>query len=149
MKNKKVAILGKLTTKYKAPFDDKTFDIWCFNKHEDEENIPRVDLWFDIHKNKIFKPDAEMGRESINVDKLIELVGGNYFNNTVSYLIAYAILQGYEEIYLYGMRFNLDFEQRKKEYQNVRELIFFAKGKGLKLFAPYDEVMLEDYNLYK
>ena len=31
---KKVAILGKLETKFKAPFDDPDFDIWGFNYHK-------------------------------------------------------------------------------------------------------------------
>ena len=147
MKNKKVAILGKLDTKYKAPFNDDSFDIWAFNKHADEERIPRVDIWFDIHKNA-FKPDAHIKRADFPFEDVEKLVGGNYFNNTVSYLIAYAILQGYKEIRLYGMRFWTDFEKRKLEYQNVRELIFFAKGKGIKISAPADEVMMSEYELY-
>ena len=147
MKNKKVAILGKLDTKYKAPFDDESFDIWCFNKHEDEALIPRVDVWFDIH-NEMVKPDADINRGNFPIKELHEMLGGNYFNNTVSYLIAYAIFKGYKEIYLYGMRFYTDSEQRKLNYQNVRELIFFAKGRGIKVCAPYDEIMLEQYELY-
>ena len=147
MKNKKVAILGKLDTKFKAPFNDDSFDIWAFNKHDDEAQIPRVDVWFDIHKD-VVKPGAHIKRADFPFEDVEKLVGGNYFNNTVSYLIAYAIIQGYEEIQLYGMRFWTDFEQRKLEYQNVRELIFFAKGKGIKISAPVDEVMMSEYELY-
>lgn len=147
MKNKKVAILGKLDTKFKAPFNDDSFDIWAFNKHDDEVQIPRVDVWFDIHKD-VVKPDAHIKRADFPFEDVEKLVGGNYFNNTVSYLIAYAIIQGYEEIQLYGMRFWTDVEQRKLEYQNVRELIFFAKGKGIKISAPVDEVMMSEYELY-
>ena len=33
---KKVAILGKLPTKFKAPFDDKKWDIWTLNYHNEE-----------------------------------------------------------------------------------------------------------------
>lgn len=147
MKNKKVAILGKLDTKFKAPFNDDSFDIWAFNKHDDEAKIPRVDVWFDIHKD-VVKPDAHIKRADFPFEDVEKLLGGNYFNNTVSYLIAYAIIQGYEEIQLYGMRFWTDFEKRKLEYQNVRELIFFAKGKGIKISAPVDEVMMSEYELY-
>lgn len=146
MKNK-LAILGKLDTKYKAPFNDDSFDIWSVNKHCDEANIPRVDVWFDLHKEMV-KPDADINRENFPFDDVENLLGGNYFNNSISYLIAYAILQGYKEIHLYGMRFNSEGEERHREYQNVRELIFFAKGKGIKVYAPYDNIMIKQYDKY-
>jgi hypothetical protein len=57
-------------------------------------------------------------------------------------------LKGYEEIALYGMRFVTDDQPRVEQYANVRELIFFAKGKGIKVTAPYDDVMLKEYTLY-
>ena len=47
------------------------------------------------------------------------------------------------------MRFNADHETRRNgEYQNVRELIFFAKGKGINITAPADASMLASYSLY-
>lgn len=144
---KKLVILGKLKTKFKAPFDDLSYDIWAFNKHQDEDLIPRVDVWFDIH-NTGFNPDADVLRKDLPIDDLIDLVGGKYFNNSVSYLIAYAILKGYKEILLYGMRFVNDVEIRKGQYHNVRELIFYAKGKGIKIDAPVDKIMIKEYKLY-
>jgi hypothetical protein len=145
--NKKVAILGKLPSKFKAPFDDKTYDIWTMNKHTDMKKIPRIDLIFDIHSINPNK-DAHITRQNYPFREAEELLGGNYFNNTVSYMIAYAILLKYKEIALYGMRFLMDFERRKLEYQNVRELIFFAKGRGIKVTSPEDEIMLKEYNHY-
>lgn len=146
-KIKKVAILGKLPTKFKAPFDDKSFDIWTMNKHVDYSKLPRVTLLFDIHaKNP--NPLANITRENYPFKEVEKMLGGNYFNNSVSYMIAYAILKGYKEIALYGTRFHRDFEHRKLEYQNARELIFFAKGKGVKVTAPEDEIMLKEYRYY-
>lgn len=145
MKKTKLAILGKLETKFKAPFNNSDFDIWVFNYHKEE--LPRVDLWVDIHaKNP--NPKATLTRQNFPFDDCHKLLGGNYFNNTASYLIALAILKGYKEIHLYGMRFQSDNEKRKLEYQNVRELIFFAKGKGITIKAPYDNIMLKTYQLY-
>lgn len=142
---KKLAILGKLPTKFNAPFNDKDWDIWAFNYHR--ENLPRVTTWFDIHaKNP--NPRADITRCNFPFKDCEQLLGGQYFNNTVSYLIAYGVLQGYTEIALYGMRFLTDHEQRGNEYNNVRELIFFAKGKGIKITAPCDEVMLKQYPYY-
>lgn len=145
--NKKVAILGKLGTKSKAPFHDPTCDIWTMNYHTDMFLIPRITLWFDIHaKNP--NPRADITRENYPFKEVEELLGGNYFNNSVSYMIAYAILKGYEEIALYGTRFELDKESRGGEYNNTRELIFFAKGRGIKVTAPADPIMLKEYEHY-
>ncbi len=144
---KKVAILGKLETKFEAPFSDKSFDIWTYNYHTDCYKIPRVTTWFDLHKVKP-NPRADIKQEDFPFEKCIELVGGKYFNNTASWLIAYAILEGYEELHLYGMRFQSDAEQRFLQYENVRELLFFAKGKGLIVNVPCDTIMLRQYPLY-
>lgn len=141
----KLAILGKLDTKFKAPFNNPNYDIWAFNYHK---IMPvRYTLWFDLHANNP-NPIADITRKNFPFEKVEQLLGGNYFNNSVSYLIAYAILKGYKQIELYGMRFWEDKERRNREYQNVRELIFFAKGKGIKVLAPYDDIMLSQYSLY-
>lgn len=146
-KNKKVALLGKLPTKFKAPFDDLSYDIWTLNKHIDEGHFKRIDEWFDIHSKNI-SPKATITRSNYPFKEVESLLGGNFFNNTVSYMIAYAILKGYKQIELYGMRFQSAEEQRKSEYHNVRELIFFAKGRGIKVLSPFDPIMLKQYEYY-
>ena len=143
----KVAILGKLETKFKAPFDDMSWDIWSMNIHRDAEQLPRISLWFDIHAQRP-NPRADIKRENFPFAEVEKLVGGQYFNNSVSYMIAYAILKGYVQIDLYGMRFQSADEQRRREYHNVRELIFFARGQGVKVSAPYDPIMLQTYEYY-
>lgn len=143
MKNKikKIAILGKLETKYDAPFDDTSWEIWSMNKHKDEELIPRVDKWFDIHINPA-KKNADILRKDFPFDECKKLAGGNYFVTVTSYLIAYAILSGATHIALYGMRFTQDHERRKRELENVRQWIFFALGRGLKVDIPSDKEYL-------
>lgn len=145
--NKKVAILGKLPTKFKAPFDDLTYDIWTLNHHKDGYGLKRITEWFDIHANAK-NQKATITRSNYPFKDVENLLGGNYFNNSVSYMIAYAILQGYELIELYGMRFQGENETRRGEYHNVRELLFFAKGKGIEIKAPYDPIMLQPYAYY-
>ena len=142
---KKVAILGKLPSKYKAPFNNTEWDIWTLNRNS--EDLPRVTLWFDIHAYKPYEK-ADITRENYPFAEAEKLVGGQYYNNSIAYMIAYAILQGYEEIALYGMAFLDDNEHRREEFFNVRELIFFAKGKGIKVTAPVDPIMLKTYPYY-
>lgn len=141
----KLAILGKLPTKFKAPFNNPDYDIWTFNYHK--EQLPRISLWFDIHAHNP-NPKADITRDNFPFKDCEELLGGQYFNNTVSYLIAYAILKGYKDIELYGMKFLDDHESRKLERQNVRELIFFAKGRGINITAPFDGELFRQYELY-
>lgn len=147
MQRTKVAILGKLPTKHKAPFNNPDYDIWAFNWHTDEKQLKRVDLWADIHSIG-FNPKATLTRKNFPFKEVEQLLGGNYFNNTASYLIAYAILKGYKTIELYGMRFQSLEEQRKQEYHNTRELIFFAKGKGIDIKAPFDPNLFTQYEYY-
>lgn len=147
MQKTKVAILGKLPTKFKAPFDNFDYDIWAFNWHQDERQLKRVDLWVDIHSIGI-NPKAKLTRLNFPFKDVENMLGGNYFNNTASYLIAYAILKGYKTIELYGMRFQSLEEQRRSEFNNVRELIFFAKGKGIDIKAPFDPHLFTQYELY-
>lgn len=145
MGTKKVVILGKLETKYSAPFEDPSWEIWSMNKHKDQELIPRVDKWFDIHENPS-NPNADVLRKDFPFEKCKALMGGNYFNNITSYLIAYAIVEGYTEIALYGMRFTNDHDHRNVELDNVRQWIFFAKGRGVKIEIPCDkEFLLPEY----
>lgn len=138
---KKIVILGKLETKYDAPFEDNSYEIWSMNKHKDELLIPRVDKWFDLHLEPK-KTDADILREDFPFEECHNLVGGKYFVTTAAYLIAYAILQGATDIYLYGMRFTIDHERRSRELHNTRELIFFAKGRGINVFIPSDKEYL-------
>lgn len=145
----KVAILGKLPSKYEAPFNDLTYDIWTLNTHADNGILKskRITSWFDLHSTGV-SPIADMTRDNFPLEEVEKLVGGRYFNNSISYMIAYAILKGYKEIALYGMRFTSDKESRSQEYNNVRELIFFAKGRGVKVTSPADEIMLREYERY-
>lgn len=145
MSHSKVAILGKLPTKQLAPFDNPEWDIWTLNYQD--YDFPRIDLWFDIHEYKP-NPKANITRANYPFKEAEKLVGGQYFNNSISYMIAYAILNGYKEIALYGMRFKNDNEHRRGEFQNVREWIFFCKGKGIKITAPHDKIMMHEYEYY-
>ena len=144
--NKKVAILGKLVSKFNAPFEDMSYDIWTLNYHTEE--LPRVTLWFDLH-TKNPNPKANITRANYPFVEVEQMVGGNYFNNSFSYMIAYAILKGYEEIAIYGARFIHDQEVREQQMESVRLMIFFARGRGIKVTTPADEgYLLKEYPLY-
>ena len=129
---KHIAILGKLPTKYYAPFEDSDVEIWSMNKHYDEEMLPRIDKWFDLHIN----PEKENADYTINNFPFEEChkLMGRRFCTTSTYLIAFAILQGATKISLYGMQFSPDGNyRRERELHNVREWICYCLGKGIEV----------------
>lgn len=144
-----IAILGKLKTKYDCPyFDNADWEVWSMNLHNDHNIFKnKVDKFFDLHispKNK----------ESIHLDdfplkELEKFVGGQYFNNISAILIAYAIFTGAKKIYLAGMQFIEDSEgldKRLKQYYNVREMIWFAKGQGIEVeINEADKILMLEY----
>ena len=144
--NLKVAILGKLPSKMYAPFDDDTWQIWSCNVHK----IPRFDLWFDIHTNPSkynITPDRLITAKSYPLEDVKRLLGGSYLNNSISYMVMYAVLKGAKEIALYGVALNTGEEIRTKQLNNLREILFYCKGRGIKV-TSYEQNVLAEYPLY-
>lgn len=55
-KKNKVCIVGFADSRDQAPYNDDSYEIWGLNSLF--ENIPRWDLWFEIHDRKIFGIDT-------------------------------------------------------------------------------------------
>lgn len=121
----KVAILGFTQSFQKAPFGDPSWEIWGLN--ELYMFVPRWDRWFELHSRAVY--EADKTRVSDHVQKLMgmtcpvymhqrwdDIPGsvpypldaiiqrfGNYFTNTISYMLALAIMEGFTEIGVYGV----------------------------------------------
>ena len=53
----------------------------------------------------------------------------------MAYMIAFAILKGATKISLFGSKFQDDGNpRRQRELHNVREMLFFAMGKGIEIY---------------
>ena len=148
----KVAIIGKLPSKWEAFKLDESWSIYGCNRHADMDKIKRFDLWFDIHKNPSIYNDKEIGSKLITRDKypleeVISLLDGYYLNNSISYMIMYAVLQGAKEIALFGVRLDNDQENRTQQKLNVEQILFFCKGMGIKVWS-YEPNILAQFPLY-
>ena len=148
----KVAIIGKKIEKFEAPYDDLSFEIWGCNKHDDFDKIPRFNLWFDIHDkstnhycNLNIKPLITI--DEYPYDEIEKMLNGKRCNNSMSYMIAYAIYKGYNEIRLYGCNFKTVAENRTTQRINVVNLLYFAMGRGIKVYS--NEGLLTEYEQYK
>ena len=130
---KEYCILGKLESKYLAPYDNTDITIISMNSHCDEYLLPRVDLWFDIHEEPT-REKADYTKDNFPFEECEKLVHGKRFVTTTAYLIAWCILQGATKIYLYGMKFTDDGNpRRQRELHNVREMLFFCMGRGIEI----------------
>lgn len=164
---KKVAILG-LAPSYKfAPFNDPTWEIWGLN--DAFSLLPRYDRWFEMHSENHIKTYKCRFDENINyydwlkkatvpiymqekydnIPNSVEYplkniinIFGDYFTNTISYMIALAIYEGYEEIALYGVNMESDGEYQDQR-PSVEYFIGIQKGKSL-INNTFKEVFIHE-----
>lgn len=151
---KRIAIIGKLPSKFQAPFNDSEWEIWGCNVHNDFMSLPRIDKWFDIHTSRVAKypyiaPDKLILRDEKFIRECKKALGGNYITNSMVYMVLYAALrENASHIYLYGCRLNNDEEIRTNQLQNLREVLFFCKGRGIKVNSVED-IVLKEYQIYE
>ena len=150
----KLAIVGSgPDTRELAPWDDETFDIWVLNEAPMAAWCKRWTASFQLHKEDIYTGHNTKGEgywdwlqikhghpvfmkaydarvpdcEVLPLDDLIALTGERYFGITPCYIMALAILKGYEHIEVYGV------ELSATEYMfgadSWRYWVGFAKGK--------------------
>jgi len=159
---KKVAIVGFADTRSDAPYNDPSWEIWGLN--DLHSSIPRYDRWFDIHTRENIDEDVKLGRtpsdkcglgglSKLNVpiymqDKyadvpnsikfpLKEIVDkfGDYFTNSISYMTALAIFEGYNEISIYGVDMAVGSEYVDQR-PSCEYFIGLARGAGIKVYIP-------------
>jgi len=130
VRRKKVAILGTVPHKLKAPFNDNEFEIWAIAHACLGDPLPRVDRIFEIHKwDEVVKwgspqawakhPDIPVyliePREDVpnsvkfpfeELEKKYQIFEHRqecYFTNSISEMVALALDEGFEEIHIYGV----------------------------------------------
>lgn len=163
----KVALVGFASTRDLAPYDDKSYEIWALN--DLYSTIPRWDRWFDIHdfdliarhvpkRAKIPKLEAYSkmtcpvymqdkhpqvpNSVKYPLDKIIEKWGVNYFTNSISYMIALALYEGYKTIDLYGIHMSHETEYAEQK-PSVEFWVGMAKGMGVNMFIPEKSSLLK------
>lgn len=147
-KKRKVAIVGYApSSRMLAPYDDKEFEIWGVN--ELYKIAPRVDVLFEMHNRKWFRSKARNPKhlewlqkskipiftlekmddipKSIRfpieeVKKFLNPYEG-YFTNSISYMIALAIMLNFDEIHIYGVDMATE-----EEYNSQRPSVEFYLG---------------------
>lgn len=73
--------------------------------------------------------------------------GRVYFTNTVSWMLAMAIYEGYKEIHIYGVNMAQDAEY-KSQRPSCEFFLGWARGRGIKLYIPPASDLLKTPLLY-
>jgi len=168
--SKKVAIVGFAPSWGMAPFDDLSWEIWGLNELY-VFDIKRANRWFDIHTPTVSKEDTKrVGNHwermaalpctvymqdhydevpnsvKYPLDEMIAMFG-NYFTNTISYMIAMAIAEGYTDIALYGVDMAHDTEYFCQR-PSCEYFIGIAIGKGIRVEIPQAADLMKCNFLY-
>lgn len=172
---KKIAIVGTApTSSHLAPYDNPEWEVWVLNKTWMQEN--RWNRLYEIHGVDFLKqkhPDqwhwlTQMqdgkrpivmqevhpeikGSQRFDLQRTIDRFG-QYFTNSVSYMIADAIFEQPEEIGIWGVDMALGGKSGSDEYAAQRPsceyLIGCARGAGIKVHVPKESDLLKCKQMY-
>lgn len=136
-----------------APWDDESFEIWTLGNRYDK--YPRFDRLFEIHDNlekhhpvypdflikqgvpvvvgeKFPKKDAS-NVEVYPYKAVQDLIGDEYLTSSSAAMLAYALLHGYQDIYLFGVDMAIDDHEYFWQRPCMEFWVGFAKGRGVNI----------------
>lgn len=171
---KKLAICGfAISSLHLAPFNNDEFEIWGLNDLHTELKADNISRWFDIHPREQLETMPVRNGTGTYLDGLRSLSCpvymqdqhsdipnsikypkadmvfkyGSYFTNSISWMLAIAIDEGYKEVHIYGV----DMAQGS-EYHDQRPsceyFIGLARGKGITVVIPEQSDLLKAPHLY-
>jgi len=170
MSGRKIAIVGKApASRGLAPYKDESWEIWTLADLVPCEQAPRWDRHFEIHpwdwftrrgdaywpwltsiREKpisAFWPHPELPSVEVIDWRALTEKYGRYFNNTVSWMIAFAIEQAPEEIGVWGVDMAQDSEYSHQR-PSCEHFIGWARGAGIKVTVPAECDLMKCSRLY-
>ena len=164
---RKIAIVGFTSSRNEAPWDDPTFEKWLCNNLWKYAPEGKWDRLYDLHEHHNIIKDAEHAAYLARCDKPVYVFEpkpewptsvafpkepildklGRYFTNSISWMIAHALMEGVTELHIYGV----DLAQGS-EYAQQRPSAEFhlgvAVGMGVKVYIPPSSDLLHAGTLY-
>lgn len=168
-KNKKplkIAICGTgKRTIDEAPFNDLSWQIWSPALYWND--IPRLDVGFEMHRQEIIEatqgymeflknpPIPVFMRDQVTYPKskpypygkAVKLLGREYFASSFGFMLAKAILDGADEIGIWGVDLTLDSEYAYQR-PNAEYMIGIARAKGIKVYIPEKSALCKFNHVY-
>lgn len=168
---RKVAIVGTSdTTRHMAPVDDPSWEIWTLN--DMGPLLSRIDRLFELHSAAILERDAKdlehefawfKANDSVPVymaepldwipctvefpTQALVKEFGDYFTNSVSWMMALAIYEGVEAIGLWGVDMAHGTEYAAQR-PSCEYFIGLARGRGIDVYIPPQSDLLKCAELY-
>lgn len=162
---KQVAILGTGASWVDAPFDNPEIEIWGLNYLNkffgENPKQNRFDRWFHLHPRELLEPYIDFLRElpiplvtlqhwddipnSVAYPKIeIEAhFGAKLWRCSASYMIALAIYEKYDKIYLFGINMGSDFAEYSEQKPTFEYWIGRAHESGIEVIIPESSDILK------
>ena len=172
-KREKVVIIGTASTTMGQSgrfFGDKDFEIWGLNSLYIlfPQVLPHATRWFQIHQDDdglstdynafallstydfpvytIKKRDDCKNSIAYPRDEIVAEFG-TYFNNSISWMLALAIHEGFKEIHLYGVDMAVEVEYGHQR-PSCEYFLGIGTGRGIKMILPRGSDLLKAGRLY-
>ena len=160
---KKVSLIGfGSNTRALAPWTDPTHELWAMNQAYLYMSR-RADRWFELHRPEhtpdmrdpaymdwlkacpvpVYMQDVyEEIPSSVRfpIDRLIAHFHLDYFTSSVAFMLALAIMEGFEEIHVYGIDLITD-EEYQVQKPCVEWWMGVAAGRGITLYVPPESAL--------
>jgi len=166
-RRRKVAIVGFTPSRAQAPYDDDTYEIWGLNALFRVDGVPRATRWFDLHPaDKIPEdrvkwyaeakipvylqrahPSVPMSMPFPREAILARFGKDAYFTNSISWMIALAMLEGMTHIEVYGVDMSTPDEYRTQR-PNVEYWLGLAQGAGIQVKVAETSDLLKSTHEY-
>lgn len=172
----KVAIVGFTPTRAQAPFTDPDYEIWGENALFIHSDVPRCTRWFDLHNPAVIDEqrlsfysqiDVPVFLQDVRADvpgsvefpkaKIERFVAGlapgsanmlgTYQTNSISWMIAFAMMEGFTTIDIYGVDMSQDTEYRHQR-ANVEYFLGICRGRGIEVNIPQTSDLLAATHQY-
>lgn len=156
----KLAIVGAGMTWKEAPFDDPSYEIWTTGNVA--KILPRVTAILDVHdetratSNQLNAHGCIVWLKEIDVDipysqkfPIDDLIRkyGKIFNNSMTMLLGFAYMNGYENIELFGVDL-ADPDGYEKYRANFLYLLGFGRGEGRNIKISEGSLLMRDSPTY-
>lgn len=163
---KKIAIVGFTTSRNQTPWDDPTVEKWICNNLW--KFVPdKWDRLYDLHRHDDIIKDAEHAGYLARCTKPVYVfeprpewptsvafpraevtdVLGNYFTNSISWMVAHALMEGVTELAIYGVDMAQGTEYSAQR-PSVEYHLGIAGGMGVKVHIPPESDLLHAGTLY-
>lgn len=157
----KIAIVGTApSSRMLAPYNDPSWQIWGCSPGNMNQ-LPRFDVWFEIHSNLHWPEHESYGRPYLEwlkngtfpvymqdnsfvprataypILEMCEMFGDDFFSSSFAYMMALGISMGASELALYGV----DMASRDEyilQRPGGRYFINEAKKRNIKVTIPYE-----------